>query len=188
MQRRQAQQFVDGRRLPTFQRRMQSDHELQQRRWRNGHIDQRLDRLQHPVERDHLGDQQIHHVGFEAVAVLQGAGHVRWELPRRPLPAPGAILDLCVDVMDDLSRTGCRFVCVVAWTAMAYDRDRRRSSRRRRPPPLRWWSRCGYGATGHRFASRPCPCHRAGSPRSRPCSFARAGGSNCGCPCRWSSP
>ena len=54
------------------------------------------------VERDHLGDQQIHHVGLEAIAVLQRAVHVRRESSRRALLTPGAVLDLRVDVMDDL--------------------------------------------------------------------------------------
>ena len=96
------EQFLNGRCLPTFQRRMQAEHELQYRCRGDGHIDQRLDRLQHPVERDHLGDQQIHHVGLEAIAVLQGAVHVRRESSRRALLTPGAVLDLRGDVMDHL--------------------------------------------------------------------------------------
>ena len=71
------QDLFNGVLLPFFQGLMQLHHVLQDRRLRQDHADQRPDRLLHPLEGKHLGDQQVQGVGLDTCTVLQRAVHVR---------------------------------------------------------------------------------------------------------------
>ena len=54
------------------------------------------------LERDHLRDQQVHHIALDPWAVLHGAGHIGRERPLVSCPALGALPDLGVYVGDPL--------------------------------------------------------------------------------------
>ena len=59
-------------------------------------------RLGDTFEREHLRDEQVHDVGLDAGAVLQGSGHLKGEACARLGVAARAVLDLCVGVTHDL--------------------------------------------------------------------------------------
>ena len=59
-------------------------------------------RLGDTLEREHLRDEQVHDVGFDAGAVLQRSGHLVGEACARLGVAARAVLDLCVGVTHDL--------------------------------------------------------------------------------------
>ena len=67
-----------------------------------GAPDEGVHRLGDTFEREHLRDEQVHDVGLDAGAVLQGSGHLEGEACARLGVAARAVLDLCVGVTHDL--------------------------------------------------------------------------------------
>ena len=65
------QELLDGRALPHRQGMMQSHHIVEDRRLRDGHVDQGLERVLDSFERQHLSDQQVQNIGFDPGPVLQ---------------------------------------------------------------------------------------------------------------------
>ena len=67
-----------------------------------GAPDEGVHRLCDAFEREHLRDEQVHDVGLDAGAVLQGSGHPVGEACAGLGVAARAVLDLCVGVTHDL--------------------------------------------------------------------------------------
>ena len=67
-----------------------------------GAPDEGVHRLCDAFEREHLRDEQVHDVGLDAGALLQGSGHLEGEACARLGVAARAVLDLCVGVTHDL--------------------------------------------------------------------------------------
>ena len=96
------QELFNGGLFPVRQGMVQLHHVLQDGRLRDDPADQCPDRLLHPLQREHLGDQQVQDVGPDPCAVLQRAGHVRRKLTFGLRPAAGALLDLGIHVAHHL--------------------------------------------------------------------------------------
>ncbi len=99
---RHLQELLNRRLLPGCQGVMELHHVFQDGRLGEYLTDQRLDGLLYALERDHLRDQQVHHIAPDPWAVLHGAGHIGRERPLVSCPALGALLDLGVYVGDHL--------------------------------------------------------------------------------------
>ena len=73
------EQALDGAVLPLVECVMELGEEPQQRGLGQGAPDEGVYGLCDALERDHLGGEQVHDIGFEAVAVLDGGAHVGGE-------------------------------------------------------------------------------------------------------------
>ena len=96
------EEAFDGALLPLGQGVMELKKVAEESGLGDGLADEGVDRLCGPLEREHLGDEQVHDIGLDAVAVLQRAGHLGGEACPRLGVAPGAVLDLCVGVAHHL--------------------------------------------------------------------------------------
>ena len=74
----------------------------QERGLGDGLADEGVHRLCGALEREHLGDQQVHDVGLDAVAVLERAGHLAGEACPRLGVAARTVLDFAVVVAHHL--------------------------------------------------------------------------------------
>ncbi len=70
---RHLQELLNHRLLPGRQGVMELHHVFQDGRLEEYLTDQRLDGLLYALERDHLRDQQVHHIAPDPWAVLHGA-------------------------------------------------------------------------------------------------------------------
>ena len=75
------EQLLDSRLLPGRQGVMKLHHVVEQGRLGEAPIDQSLERLLHPFEREHLCHEQVQHIGADAEAVLDRAGERGRECP-----------------------------------------------------------------------------------------------------------
>ena len=77
-----------------------------------------------PLERKHLGDEQVQDVGLDPSAVLQRAGQIHWELAPGQGLALGTRLDLCVHVahhlLEDDIDSGASFVPLAGGAAEVF--------------------------------------------------------------------
>ena len=99
---RHGQEAFDGALLPLGQGLMELSHVVEERGLGDGLSDQGLDRLRGALEREHLGDEQVHDIGLEAVAVLHRAGHLGGEACPCLGVAAGTVLDLGIEVTHHL--------------------------------------------------------------------------------------
>ena len=65
------QDLFNGVLFSLFQGLMQLHQVLQDRCFRQDHANQRPDRLLHPLEGKHLGDQQVQDIGLDTCTILQ---------------------------------------------------------------------------------------------------------------------
>ena len=71
-------------------------------RWPTSHLSRMSTKIGDTLEREHLRDEQVHDVGFDAGAVLQRSGHLVGEACPGLGVAARTVLDLCVGVTHDL--------------------------------------------------------------------------------------
>ena len=100
--RRHGEQALDGVALPLGERVMELCDVAEERGLGEGASNEGVHRLGDTLEREHLRDEQVHDVGFDAGAVLQRSGHLVGEACARLGVAARAVLDLCVGVTHDL--------------------------------------------------------------------------------------
>ena len=124
MHRGHGQDLFNGGLLPGIQCLMQLHHVFQDGRLGDHLSDQCLDRLLNPLQRDHLGDQQVQDIGLDAWPILQRTGHVGREPALGLRLATGALLDLGVNVAHHLFKDdvdpGASFVSVTGRVAEVF--------------------------------------------------------------------
>ena len=96
------EQALDGAVLPLGEGVMELGDEPQQRGLGQGAPDEGVHGLCDALEREHLSDEQVHDVGFEAVAVLDGGAHVGGEGGAGVGVAARAVLALGIEVGEGL--------------------------------------------------------------------------------------
>ena len=111
---RHGEQAIDGGAFPFREGSVQPADIAEQRRLGDRPAGQRLERLRDPLERDHLGDEQMHRPGLDAGTVLQRPGHAVGEASPGLGPAARAALDLGIgmvlDGLEDDIDQGAAFV------------------------------------------------------------------------------
>ena len=100
--RRCEEQPFNGVVLPLGQRLMELSDVAEQRRLGQELADEGVHRLGDALEREHLGDEQVHGIGLDAGAVLERAGHRVGEARPGLGVAARAVLDVGVGVTHDL--------------------------------------------------------------------------------------
>ena len=102
MQGRHGEEAFDGTLLPFGQGLMELHHVVEEGGLGEGLCDEGVHRVGDALEREHLGDEQVHDVGLEAIAVLERAGHRVGEGRPGLGVAAGTVLDLCIGVIHHL--------------------------------------------------------------------------------------
>ena len=100
--RRLCQEALDGVVFPLGEGVVELGDVAEQRRLGQELADEGVHRLSDALEREHLGDEQVHDVGLDAGAVLQRAGHLVGEARAGLGVAARAVLDVGVGVTHDL--------------------------------------------------------------------------------------
>ena len=100
--RRHGEQALDGVVLPLGERVMELCDIAEERGLGEGASNEGVHRLGDTLEREHLRDEQVHDVGFDAGAVLQRSGHLVGEACPGLGVAARAVLDWCIGVTHDL--------------------------------------------------------------------------------------
>jgi hypothetical protein len=93
---------LDGGALPLGQGVMQLQDPLQQGRFGDDLLDEGGQRVLHPLQCHHLGDQQVQDEGLDPGAVLQRAGQIRREAALGQRLTAGAGLELGIDMAHHL--------------------------------------------------------------------------------------
>ena len=94
--------MLDGTALPFGEGVMELCDVAEERGLGEGASNEGVHRLGNTLEREHLRDEQVHDVGFDAGAVLQRSGHLVGEASPGLGVATRTVLDLRIDVTHDL--------------------------------------------------------------------------------------
>ena len=162
--------------LPLGERVMELCDVAEERGLGEGASNEGVHRLCDTLEREHLHDEQVHDIGFDAGAVLQRSGHLVGEACPGLGVAARTVLDLCVGVTHDLLEhdvdEGAPLAACAGGVGEVFATALARIDGEH-PDAIRG---CGCWRSAPRCVRDPCPWRRDGCGRCRRWGSERRGG------------